>query len=36
MLTGDELDRYQRQIIISGFGEEGQAKLKKARNLVAR
>jgi len=35
MLTGDELDRYQRQIIISGFGEEGQEKLKKARVFIA-
>jgi molybdopterin/thiamine biosynthesis adenylyltransferase len=35
MLTGEELKRYDRQIIIYGFGEEGQEKLKKARVLVA-
>ena len=35
MLTGEELKRYDRQIMIYGFGEEGQEKLKKARVLVA-
>jgi molybdopterin/thiamine biosynthesis adenylyltransferase len=33
MLTEDELARYKRQLAI--FGEEGQAKLKKARVFVA-
>jgi adenylyltransferase/sulfurtransferase len=35
VLTPDELQRYQRQIMVQGFGEEGQQKLKKARVLVA-
>jgi molybdopterin-synthase adenylyltransferase len=35
MLTQSEKDRYDRQIIIPGFGEEGQEKLKKATVLVA-
>jgi molybdopterin/thiamine biosynthesis adenylyltransferase len=35
MLTRDELTRYDRQIILYGFGEEGQEKLKKARVFVA-
>ncbi|MGD9142932.1 MAG: HesA/MoeB/ThiF family protein [Dehalococcoidia bacterium] len=35
MLTGDELSRYDRQIMLYGFGEEGQEKLKKARVFVA-
>ena len=35
MLTPDELTRYDRQIIIYGFGEEGQEKLKKAKVFVA-
>ena len=35
MLTRDELERYERQIIIRGFGEEGQEKLKKARVFIA-
>lgn len=35
MLTGNEKERYDRQIILYGFGEEGQEKLKKARVLVA-
>jgi molybdopterin/thiamine biosynthesis adenylyltransferase len=35
MLTREELERYNRQISISGFGEEGQKKLKRARVLVA-
>jgi len=34
MLSPEELERYQRQIIIPGFGEEGQEKLKRARVLV--
>jgi molybdopterin/thiamine biosynthesis adenylyltransferase len=35
MLTREERERYDRQIIIHGFGEEGQAKLKRARVLIA-
>jgi len=35
MLTKDELRRYDRQIRIDGFGEEGQEKLKKARVFIA-
>lgn len=35
MLSQEELERYSRQIMISGFGEEGQAKLKKAKVFVA-
>ena len=35
MLTGDERERYDRQIIIRGFGEEGQEKLKRARVIIA-
>lgn len=34
-LTTEELERYNRQIIISGFEERGQRKLKRARVLVA-
>jgi MoaD family protein len=34
-LTPDELERYSRQILIRGFGEEGQEKLKRAHVLVA-
>jgi len=35
MLTRQELERYDRQIMIYGFGEEGQEKLKKARVFIA-
>jgi len=35
MLTGDERKRYDRQIMIRGFGEEGQEKLKQAKVLIA-
>ena len=35
MLTRDELRRYDRQIMIRGFGEEGQEKLKRARVFIA-
>jgi molybdopterin/thiamine biosynthesis adenylyltransferase len=35
MLTTDELQRYQRQIMIPGFGEAGQEKLKKATVFLA-
>src|SRR5659263_722263 len=33
-LTKDDLDRYQRQLIIPAVGEAGQEKLKRARILV--
>jgi adenylyltransferase/sulfurtransferase len=35
MLTPEERQRYDRQIIISGIGETGQEKLKKARVVIA-
>jgi len=35
MLTRDELERYARQIMIKGIGEEGQEKLKQARIFIA-
>ncbi len=35
MLTEPELTRYQRQMIITGWGEEGQQKLNRAKVLVA-
>ena len=35
MLTRDELARYDRQIMIEGFGVEGQEKLKRAKVLIA-
>jgi adenylyltransferase/sulfurtransferase len=35
MLTAEEFERYERQIIIQGFGEEGQEKLKKAKVFIA-
>jgi len=35
MLTKDEKKRYDRQIIIRGFGEEGQEKLKRAKVVIA-
>ena len=35
MLTKKELERYDRQILIPGFGAAGQAKLKKARVFIA-
>ncbi len=35
MLTESELERYDRQIIMAGFGKEGQEKLKRAHVLVA-
>jgi len=34
MLSTEELERYQRQLIIPGFGEEGQEKLKRAKVLI--
>ena len=35
MLTNDELERYDRQIMIRGLGEKGQEKLKQARVVIA-
>jgi len=35
ILTPEELDRYDRQIMIQGFGTQGQERLKKARVLIA-
>jgi adenylyltransferase/sulfurtransferase len=35
MLSQEELERYDRQIMLYGFGEAGQEKLKKAKVLVA-
>jgi len=35
MLSKEELERYGRQILINGFGEEGQAKLKRAKVFIA-
>ncbi len=35
VLTKEKLDRYERQIMIEGFGEEGQGKLKRARVFIA-
>jgi adenylyltransferase/sulfurtransferase len=35
MLTHDEMERYKRQLMIEGFGEEGQKKLKSARVFIA-
>jgi molybdopterin/thiamine biosynthesis adenylyltransferase len=34
MLDQDELKRYKRQMIIPGFGEEGQGKLKASRVVI--
>ncbi len=35
MLSARELEKYDRQIMVYGFGQEGQEKLKKARVFVA-
>jgi len=35
MLTANELKRYDRQMMIGGFGKEGQEKLKRAKVFVA-
>jgi molybdopterin/thiamine biosynthesis adenylyltransferase len=35
MLTVNELERYDRQIMIRGFGQEGQEKLKQAKVFIA-
>jgi len=33
-LTGDQLQRYSRQLILSEVGEEGQARLLKAKVCI--
>ena len=35
MLTREERERYDRQIMLYGFGEEGQEKLKRASVFIA-
>jgi len=35
VLTPEEVERYGRQIMVEGFGEEGQEKLKRAKVFVA-
>ena len=35
MLTEDELVRYERQVMLPGWGEEGQEKLRKAKVVIA-
>ena len=35
MLTANERERYDRQIMIQGIGEEGQEKLKRAKVFIA-
>jgi molybdopterin/thiamine biosynthesis adenylyltransferase len=35
MLTREELERYDRQIIVRGIGEAGQEKLKRAKVVIA-
>jgi len=35
MLTKEARERYDRQIMIRGFGQEGQGRLKRARVFVA-
>ena len=35
MLTREKLQRYNQQIMIYGFGEAGQEKLKKAKVFLA-
>jgi molybdopterin/thiamine biosynthesis adenylyltransferase len=35
MLTTEECERYNRQIMIQGVGEEGQERLKEARVIIA-
>jgi len=35
MLTSDEMERYDRQIMIRGIGEGGQEKLKQAKVIIA-
>ena len=35
MLTPEEVERYGRQIMVEGFGKEGQEKLKRAKVFIA-
>jgi molybdopterin/thiamine biosynthesis adenylyltransferase len=35
MLSLDEIDRYSRQLVVSGWGAEGQEKIRAARVAVA-
>lgn len=35
MLSKEELERYQRQIMLEGFGEAGQEKLKQSKVFIA-
>ena len=35
MLTTNERERYDRQIMIKGFGEEGQKNLKRTKVIIA-
>jgi molybdopterin/thiamine biosynthesis adenylyltransferase len=35
MLTKDELEKYDRQIMIRGFGQKGQERLKQAKVFIA-
>ncbi|MCX6012066.1 MAG: HesA/MoeB/ThiF family protein [Chloroflexi bacterium] len=35
MLSQNELEKYNRQMMLKGFGQDGQEKLKKAKVLVA-
>jgi len=35
MLTKDERERYERQIMIRGFGQEGQGRLRQAKVFIA-
>jgi molybdopterin/thiamine biosynthesis adenylyltransferase len=35
MLTDNEIERYDRQIVIDGLGREGQERLKRARVVIA-
>ena len=35
ILTANELERYDRQIMIGEIGKQGQEKLKKARVFIA-
>jgi adenylyltransferase/sulfurtransferase len=35
MLTVNELERYDRQIMIADIGEDGQEKLKRARVFIS-
>ena len=35
MLSKDEQEKYDRQIMLRGFGQEGQEKLKQAKVFIA-